>query len=63
MQVKDDFLAFLRRIQDGITPEHVQGLREAYGNRDLTGYRWHSLNKALVLRKTVVGQFESKLGL
>jgi hypothetical protein len=37
MHVKDDFLAFLREIRNGITREHVEGLREAYGDRDLTG--------------------------
>lgn len=37
MRVKDEFLAFLREIRSGITREHVEGLREAYGDRDLTG--------------------------
>jgi hypothetical protein len=37
MRVKDDFLGFLREIRDSITAEHVEGLREAYGDRDLTG--------------------------
>ena len=37
MRVKDDFLAYLREIRNGITKEHVEGLREAYGDRDLTG--------------------------
>jgi hypothetical protein len=37
MHVKDNFLAFLREIRNGITREHVEGLREAYGDRDLAG--------------------------
>lgn len=37
MRVKDEFLAFLHEIRNGITKEHVEGLREAYGDRDLTG--------------------------
>jgi hypothetical protein len=37
MRVKDDFLAYLREVRNGITKEHVEGLREAYGDRDLTG--------------------------
>jgi hypothetical protein len=37
MRVKDDFLAFLREIRNSITREHLIGLREAYGDRDLTG--------------------------
>lgn len=37
MRVKDDFLAFLRGIRNNISPDHVQGLIEAYGDRNLTG--------------------------
>jgi hypothetical protein len=37
MRMKDAFLAFLRGIRNDITKEHVDGLREAYGDRDLTG--------------------------
>jgi hypothetical protein len=37
MQVKVEFLAFLREIRDSITVEHVQAIREVYGDKDLRG--------------------------
>ncbi|MGO9317235.1 MAG: hypothetical protein ACLPXT_06560 [Terracidiphilus sp.] len=37
MQVKDEFLAFLRDIRNSITVEHVQAIREVYGDKDLSG--------------------------
>jgi hypothetical protein len=37
MQVKDEFLAFLREIRNSITVEHVQAIREVYGDNDLCG--------------------------
>jgi hypothetical protein len=37
MQVKDEFLSFLREIRDSITVEHVQSIREVYGDKDLSG--------------------------
>jgi transcription elongation factor Elf1 len=37
MQVKNEFLAFLREIRNSITVEHVQAIREVYGDKDLHG--------------------------
>ena len=37
MQIKDEFLAFLREIRDSITVDHVQAIREVYGDKDLRG--------------------------
>ena len=37
MQVKDEFLAYLRGIRNSITVEHVRALREVYGEKDLQG--------------------------
>jgi hypothetical protein len=37
MQVKEEFLAFLREIRDRIPAEHVQAIREVYGDKDLSG--------------------------
>jgi hypothetical protein len=35
--VKEEFLAYLRSIRDGVTAEHVAALREVYGDDHLEG--------------------------